>query len=1604
MNGSVIFSKPPLAASDANATSSTTTRPLRSRARGSLRGEAKASSAWRARGSGVARTHGVPSAACTSMPMYAPARCAVTPDVRRARPRPRRRAGPPHGRGPHVRLRQRARPFAATLETGRATFWSRSRGELWEKGRTSGNEIAGRSACSSTATPTASSTRASRTGHLPHRARRAASSRCSRARTASSTHARASRPQTLLATLEAVLEARKASTGEASYTKSLYEAGAAAIGAKLARGGGRARARDRGRERRARRQRGGRRPLPPDGRPPLAGHPAPPRPRGAGAPPRHERPRREGVAQRRSREREVSAKIAFFGLPLAAVLLASDGHDDRVRGARPRAPGCGALARASRAAGRACSRTSTRKAAVARVRAARAGAGRELVLDDAACRAACSRSRRRSACTRRCCRATAGPTRTSGPSTAATQTTGVTAHLLDGRVRHRGPSSAQRELRIDPEWDAWKLAQALDRPSLALAARGGGRVRRRAPSRRRCRRTRRRDAAPRARATTTWRSSGRGRRRASSGACARRRPGPGRGRRSATRSSCSCACAPRRDFPRALEPGEAAVRADGVAVVRAGDGAVELLEGATDDDDAAPASCGVVRLASHRAREAGRAFVIARECAYGYPIRVPPRQEHRNANGRPGEHRVRPRHACAHRARIARAWAQCAPGRSERAAAAARARGAHRAGDGRAPPDRAHRRGAAEPHAPTALAHVQAALAALQAQPPRSTPRSPRRMEAVAGALGSVHSLARAAAAQAGAAPAAPRRRRRRGLSRSPGVRPAARVRAPHRPPPAAGYAPPQPRRSAQLAAAAARAPAAARPAAPPQRPAPQAAAPAAAVPGTRGGGSTVAAELGAHSPSNFYKGLSGNDIVDHGGLFVSTYKLPQARIARAPEGVAARRLRVRGQRRRALAPRAERQAGATRRPASARSSPRSRPRRASWSTATCATASRCSTTTSRRLRKERRGTRTGWARAGYTGAACRVASALLVALFARHRSSRCSRWRRGARARNDPKLLWKTIETTALPHQLLLDRGRGRAARRDARRGIYARLVPAVGWPPSETQTEIVLTDQTDSANGSATALPYDAITLYVTAPDDMSPLGDVDDWYLELVTHEYTHILHTDHIAGHPGARSTDPRQDVRAEPGAAALAPRGARRLRGERARRAAGACARRCGTCGCAPTCSRTTSRRSTSSRTSPRRWPQGNIWYLYGSFFMQWIAETYGEQAIRAMIDDYAWQVIPYAINRSIRRATGQHVRGALPRVGRHDEARASARRPTPSARAALREGDPAHAHGQHAASTRAGSRRTRGPSTRATSLFFADDGHTTPGLWALPLVRDAQGRVIGGARGRARAHRSARTASRRASFMPDGDGGLQLERHPRQPLLLRRPLRAAGRTRRARRASTGERVRWTRRLARARSRASRPTAGASSSPPTTAARRYLQIADVVPSPTADGHELANVRALVPSGALRSGVHAALVARQPARRLQRVAARRLPRRAHRRHVGRHRSSTSRTTAPSTASPSFSPDGRWLYFHSDRTGIMNVYAYELATGRAEAGHERGQRRVPAGALARRQDARVRRLHARGLRPLRDAARRVAVARRAALRRDAPGAARRAAAVAT
>jgi hypothetical protein len=60
------------------------------------------------------------------------------------------------------------------------------------------------------------------------------------------------------------------------------------------------------------------------------------------------------------------------------------------------------------------------------------------------------------------------------------------------------------------------------------------------------------------------------------------------------------------------------------------------------------------------------------------------------------------------------------------------------------------------------------------------------------------------------------------------------------------------------------------------QNPAPHAA-PVAAAPHVAPGVDVmrVEAALGAHSATNFYKGLSGNDVIDSGGIFVATYNIP---------------------------------------------------------------------------------------------------------------------------------------------------------------------------------------------------------------------------------------------------------------------------------------------------------------------------------------------------------------------------------------------------------------------------------------------------------------------------------------------------------------------------------------------------------------------------------------------------------------------------------------------------------------------------------------------------------------------------------------------------------
>lgn len=65
--------------------------------------------------------------------------------------------------------------------------------------------------------------------------------------------------------------------------------------------------------------------------------------------------------------------------------------------------------------------------------------------------------------------------------------------------------------------------------------------------------------------------------------------------------------------------------------------------------------------------------------------------------------------------------------------------------------------------------------------------------------------------------------------------------------------------------------------------------------------------------------------------------------------------------------------------------------------------------------------------------------------------------------------------------------------------------------------RVQILLTDQSDSANGFATVLPYNLMILRVTPPEADRHLAHYDDWLKLLTFHEYTHIVNLSD-AGYP------------------------------------------------------------------------------------------------------------------------------------------------------------------------------------------------------------------------------------------------------------------------------------------------------------------------------------------------------------------------------------------------------------------------------------------------------------------------------------------------------
>src|SRR5690606_41690180 len=103
----------------------------------------------------------------------------------------------------------------------------------------------------------------------------------------------------------------------------------------------------------------------------------------------------------------------------------------------------------------------------------------------------------------------------------------------------------------------------------------------------------------------------------------------------------------------------------------------------------------------------------------------------------------------------------------------------------------------------------------------------------------------------------------------------------------------------------------------------------------------------------------------------------------------------------------------------------------------------------------------------------------------------------------------WNTAESP--PFILHFHEGLHTLAQRSLRalEEAHERLVPFFGEGPKQ-KTQVVLTDHTDQANGSASAFGRPQIVLHAAPPADLPILGDLDDCPFILVAHEYAHVLH--------------------------------------------------------------------------------------------------------------------------------------------------------------------------------------------------------------------------------------------------------------------------------------------------------------------------------------------------------------------------------------------------------------------------------------------------------------------------------------------------------------
>lgn len=193
---------------------------------------------------------------------------------------------------------------------------------------------------------------------------------------------------------------------------------------------------------------------------------------------------------------------------------------------------------------------------------------------------------------------------------------------------------------------------------------------------------------------------------------------------------------------------------------------------------------------------------------------------------------------------------------------------------------------------------------------------------------------------------------------------------------------------------------------------------------------------------------------------------------------------------------------------------------------------------------------------------------------------------------------------------------------------------------PPRGT-IDILLTDNVDFTNGSATPFPSNRILLYAHPPIDIQTLRFYGDWNALVIQHELTHIFHLDrargwwrvaqHVFGRNPLFFPNLYTPAWLTEGLAVYYESrltGFGRLAGTAHTTIADAAAR-----------DSVLPRLDEVNLTSPV-WPQGEGAYAYGSLLFQYLSRTRGPATIPRFIEQSSGQPIPFFLNHAAQHAFG----------------------------------------------------------------------------------------------------------------------------------------------------------------------------------------------------------------------------------------------------------------------------------------------------------------------------------------------------------------------------